>query len=490
MGVRKDDFVSLHNHSDRSLLDGFSTVEEYIERTVDLGQRGFGLTDHGNTFNVYSMLQTAKNAGIIGIPGSEFYVAPINPEGAKVQGPVFYGETYQGKNGRLAAVSPNDVSSSGGYLHLTVWAYNKVGLKNLFKLSSISNSPENFYKKGRIDFDMLANYSDGLIVSTGCPSSEISTRFLLNQDNKAYEYASLLKEVFGKERLFVEVMDHSMSIDLEKKLLPKQIELAKALDLNLLATNDCHYAHNHDDVAHEELLCIQSGAKMSDDTYDQGGRRFAFNGREYYMKSASQMLELFPQNDFPNAVSNSLLIAEMTEDLSFDYDPHLKPIFPLPEGFKDEITYYKHLLQEGFKKRYGNSSPEIKKEAAKKLKEELHVIQSSDFVGYMLVVRDYLMWTKKNHSVYHNNELIASANGPGRGSVGSSISAYVLEISETCPIKHGLIFERFLSAGRGAVYEITYDDGTTETLVASDEKILSDGKPKYTHKLEIGDEVL
>lgn len=476
------EYVSLHNHTHNSLLDGYSKGDEYIQRAVELGQPGIGHTDHGNLFGIFSFLKQAKKAGITGVPGCEFYVAPINPKGAQHLESVFYGG-----GGR------NDVSSRGAYLHLTVWAYNSVGLHNLFRLSTLSNDPSRFYKKPRIDFELLAQYNEGLIVATGCPSSEISTRFMLDQDDKAYSYAQQLKEVFG-DRLFIEIMDHNMSIDLERILLPKQLKMSHDLKIPLLATNDCHYAHKHEHVAQEEMLCVQSGSRMSEETSDNGGTRFAFDGDQFYMKTAEEMLELFPNRDFPNAVSNTLLVAEMASDLSLEFNPHLKPKPILPDGFTDEVVYYRHLIQEGFKKRYGKATPEVKAEARKRNRAEFEVMHSSDFIGYMLVVHDYLNYTKEQYSTRNeHNEIIASSIGCGRGSVGGSIHAFELGISEIDPIKHDLIFERFLSAGRGATYELSYDNGTVEHIVVSETKRRTNSDKQdsvYIHQLELGDEII
>lgn len=483
--MTKPDYVSLHTHSHYSILDGYSKFDEYFNRAVDLGLPGLGLSDHGNGYGIYEFLKKAKDAGLVGVPGCEFYVAPINPLGAKVQEAVFYGP-----GGRRSG--NDDVAAQGAYLHITVWAYNTQGLHNLFKLLTLSNDPSRFRNKPRIDFDLLADHSDGLIVATGCPSSEISTRFRLGQDDKAYEYAGRLKEVFG-DRLYVEIMEHGMSIDLERKLLPKQLKLAKDLDLQLLATNDSHYAHPTDVLHHEEMLCAQSGARMSDETYDNGGSRFAFNGDQYYLKSAEEMAQLFPEDDFPNALKSSLVIAEMAQDIKLDFDPHLKPKPQIPEGHT-ELSYYKHLLDVGFKDRYGNASNEVKEEAKSRIRKELDIIYSSDFIGYMLTVREYLVWTRDRFSTLDDaGKVLALPVGVGRGSVGGSIHAYLLYISELDPIKHDLIFERFLSAGRGATYKLTYDDGTVEEIIVSDEKkvVKEDGtvEKNYVHQLSIGDVV-
>lgn len=469
------------------MLDGFSKSSEYLERAKVLGMRGFGVTDHGNNYGVYDLITTARAMDLIGVPGCEFYVAPINPEGAKVQNAVYYGPGGQ-KSGA------GDVSGNGAFLHLTVWAYTQEGMHNLFRLSTMSYDRNNYYVKPRIDFDMLADHSEGLIVSTGCPSGEISTRFRLGQDKAAYEYAGRLKDIFG-DRLFVEIMDHSMSIDLERNLLPKQLELSKKMGIPLLATNDCHYAHAEDALHHEEMLCTQSGARMSDLRQDDGGNRFAFNGTEYYLKSSQQMGEIFPDRDFPGALSNTLLIAEMAEDITLDFDPSLKPKPIIPKEFKDDVEYYRHLIEVGFKDRYSHETREVREEAKKRIKNEFDVIHSSNFVGYMLTVREYISWTRNKYATRdETGNILALPVGGGRGSVGGSIHAYCLYISELCPIKHNLVFERFLSAGRGDTYRITYDDGSFEDIIVSDTKNVqlesSETASRYIHQLAVGDTVV
>lgn len=477
------EFASLHTHTHNSILDGYSTIPEYVARAQEIGMRGLGLSDHGNLFGVNDFLKATKAVDIKGLPGCEFYVAPENPKGAFVQSPIFYGP-----DGKKAGT--NDVSSGGSYLHMTIWAYNNTGLHNLFRLSTFSYNPDRFYSKPRIDFEMLAQYSEGLIVSTGCPSSEISTRFLLGQDQKAYEYASRLVDVFGKDRVYVEIMDHSMDISLERDLLPKQVKLAKKMGLKLLATNDSHYANPKDAPHHEEMLAKQSGTRMSDASYDEGGRRFAFSGDGYYLKGASEMELLFPERDFPNALKSSIDIMEMIEpDLGLKFDPHLRPSPKIPEGH-DLKSYYRSKVRAGLKSRYKGMSKEVQAEALERSKIEDEVIVSSGFAGYMLVVEDYLRFARENFSTRNEEgEILASAIGVGRGSVGGSIHAYALGISELDPVRFNLIFQRFLSAGRGAQFRVTYEDGTYEDIIASDTRILESGEAKYIHELEIGETV-
>ena len=493
MPAVKDQFVSLHMHSDYSLLDGYAKPGEYIKRAIELGQPAIGLTDHGNLHGIKQFIDQTRDAGLTPVPGSEFYMAPISDDGPYPKHPVYYGEGGR-KN------PEHDVSANGTYLHLTVWAYNDAGLSNLKRLSTLAYAPERYYRKPRIGFDDLADHSDGLIVSTGCPSSEISTRLLMGQEQAAYEYAGRMKEVF-KDQLFMEIMNHNMSIDLERKLLPQQMRLAKRLNLPLLATNDCHYANSGDAQGHSEMLCIQSKSLMSDKTYDQGGKRFALNGDQYYMKSGAQMAALFPEDDYPGALSNTLLIAEMASDIRMVFDPHLRPTPFVPEG----TTVEKHLQQminDGYKAKYVNRDyPSVEErkrvliEAKRRIREEWEVIYSSAFDGYMLVVEDYLRYIRENYSVRgENGEILASPLGPGRGSVGGCIIAYLLGISEIDPIEYDLLFERFLSPGRGAVCRVTYDDGTTEDLVVSETRTVlgDDGQEvgRYIHQINVGDEVV
>lgn len=497
-----DEFVSLHTHSENSILDGFGSVKEYVARAVEMGQPALGLTDHGSLGGVYSLLKECEAAGIQPIPGCEFYMAPVNPKGARVQSPVFYGP--DGKK-----VVGSDVSGNGAYTHMTVWAYNAAGLKNLYKLSSISGELEHTYAKPRIDFEMLADHSEGLIIATGCPSSEISTRFRLSalgesptkierayaseQVEKAYAHARRLLEVFGRDRMFVEIMDHSMDIGLERDLIPLQLKLAEDLGLELLATNDAHYAHPHDAPHHEEMLAIQSKSRMSDDPFSKGGSRFAFQGDQYFMPTAAHMLEIFPEDKFPRAVSNTVRIAEMCEELSLTFDPELRPIPAAHEG-ETETETFKRLVREGFKTRYGNATPEVQEQARENIKKELEVFISSDFVGYMLTVYEYLAWAQDEYSTRDaEGTVLALSTGAGRGSVGGSTIAYVLGISETDPIRYELIFERFLSAGRGSVYGIELSTGEKIEAVASDVLTIErEGEEMriYAHQITKGDSVL
>lgn len=473
-------FVSLHTHSDMSILDGFSTVEEYVAEAVRLGKPGLGLTDHGNMLGIYDLVKSCQKAGIVPVPGCEFYVAPEHKLGAKNRDPVFYGNPDGSSDG--------DVSARGKYLHLTVWAVTNEGLRNLNKLTELANHPDHKLSKyPRIDRFMLAEHSQGLVVSTGCPSGEIATRFRLGQDEKAYDYARWLLEVFGRENVYVEVMNHNMRGGLERELLPKQLKLAADLGLELLATNDCHYAHKGEHVHHEEFLAKQTHTKMSEPTYQDGGKRFAFDGEDYYLKSAEEMLALFPEDKFPNAVANTVKIMERARGITLSYDDTARPEPILPPGCPDAATYLKYLVSKGATERFGHYPEEEKKKIKERLAFELEVLISSDFAGYMVLVAGIIRDAVEKYSIRDKNgKIVASPVGPGRGSAAGSAVAYTLYITDVDPIKYGLSFARFLGVGRGNIHGITFDDGLYQECIASDTiKVVGEGN-KYVHQLKPG----
>lgn len=465
-------YAPLHNHSHYSTLDGYATIDEYIKVALDNNMPGIGLADHGTASGLYKFITQAQAAGITPVPGIEFYVAPENPQGAKCKEPVYYGE-----GGKKA---PNYDVSRGAYTHLTVFAYNNTGISNLFKLTSLSWDPQNFYHKPRIDTNMLAEYSEGLIVTTGCPSSEVSKRFLLNQDDKAYEYASRLKSIFG-DNLYVEVMDHKMKgEELERVLVPKQIKLAKDLGLKIIATNDSHYAFKTDAQPHEHILAISTKDKMSNPAHHNGGTRFAFSTEEYYIKSYDEMIGLYPKEIAEEALANTLEIVEKCKGIKLEYNPNLRPEIEIPEGYTP-ATYLQKLIFDGFKAKRGTASKEIQAESMKRIKEEFEVIHSNDFISYFLVVHDYINFAHEN----------GIGCGAGRGSVGGSEIAYVLDISNTDPIRFDLLFERFLSPGRGSTYQIDYVSGESEEISVSSKKQIYTNdeadKVVYVHELNPGD---
>lgn len=463
-----DNFVNLHNHSDYSLLDGFGTVDEYIARAVEMGQPALGLTDHGNVCGLFSFIQKCNKNGIKPIPGIEAYVAPVNPMGAKVHQPVRYGKPGQ---------EGIDVSGNGAYLHMTLWAMNDEGLHSLYALVreasmegnefnhlDLPDGEGNYYMKPRMDLDMLARHNAGLIATTGCPSGEIQTRFRLGQDEQAYDYARRMSEIF-EGRYFVELMDHSMAQgkDIERVAIPKLLKLADDLNLPLLATNDSHYCNHEDAPHHEEMLCANSKATMYDLPYDEGGKRFAFNGNEYYLKTRDEMLSIPVFHEHPEAVDNTMRIADMVEHIEFKLRSDLRPEVEIPDGY-DEIGWFKHEIKEGLKKKRSDASPEVKAEAVKRINHELPVFTDNNFVQYMLVVKDYIDWARNN----------GIRVGYGRGSVGGSEIAFDLNISDTDPIRHNLMFERFLNPER-----LSPPDVDTDFAASRRDEVVDYVKDKY-----------
>lgn len=463
-----DNFVNLHNHSDYSLLDGFGTVDEYIARAVEMGQPALGLTDHGNVCGLFSFIQKCNKAGIKPIPGIEAYVAPVNPMGAKVHQPVRYGKPGQ---------EGIDVSGNGAYLHMTLWAMNDEGLHSLYALVreasmegnefnhlDLPDGEGNYYMKPRMDLDMLARHNAGLIATTGCPSGEIQTRFRLGQDEQAYDYARRMSEIF-EGRYFVELMDHSMAQgkDIERVAIPKLLKLADDLNLPLLATNDSHYCNHEDAPHHEEMLCANSKATMYDLPYDEGGKRFAFNGNEYYLKTRDEMMSIPVFHEHPEAVDNTMRIADMVEHIEFKLRSDLRPEVEIPDGY-DEIGWFKHEIKEGLKKKRSDASPEVKAEAVKRINHELPVFTDNNFVQYMLVVKDYIDWARNN----------GIRVGYGRGSVGGSEIAFDLNISDTDPIRHNLMFERFLNPER-----LSPPDVDTDFAASRRDEVVDYVKDKY-----------
>lgn len=469
--MTKKNYVPLHNHTHYSTLDGYATVDEYIQVAVDLGLPGIGLADHGTASGLYKFIKRAQKAGITPVPGIEFYVAPENPLGAKNKETIYYG-----KGGVKA---PKYDISRGAYTHLTVFAYNNVGLSNLFKLTSLSWHPDHFHYAPRIDTNMLAEHSEGLIVTTGCPSSEVSRRFLLGQDDKAYEYATRLKSIFG-DNLYVEIMNHEMEDDeLERILMPKQIKLARDLGLKLIATNDSHYAFQSDHKAHEVLLSIGTKVDMDVLPFHQGGNRFAFSTNEYHIKTYDEMLKVYPAEIAEEALANTLEVMEKCKGISLDYDSHLRPEIDIPKGYTN-ATYLQKLIYDGFVEKRGHESKETQAESVKRIREEFQVLHSNDFLSYFLVVHDYINFAHKNNI----------GVGAGRGSAGGSEIAYLLDITNTDPIRFDLLFERFLSPGRGSLYQIDYVSGESEEIAASDKKAVyrtDSEQVVYVHEVEPGD---
>ncbi|MFC4398087.1 MULTISPECIES: DNA polymerase III subunit alpha [Micrococcaceae] len=430
MSSSNDSFVHLHTHTEYSMLDGAARLGELFDETERLGMPALATTDHGYLFGAFDFWRKATDKGIKPIIGVEAYVTPGTARTDKER--VRWGDESQRKD---------DVSGGGSYTHMTLLSYNNVGMRNLFRASSIASLDSVFGKWPRLDRELLNTYSEGLIATTGCPSGEVQTRLRLGQYREALEAAAEFRDIFGAENYFCELMDHGL--DIERRVTGDLLRLAKDLNLPLVATNDLHYTHEHDAKAHEALLAIQSGSTLLEPTYDNGGSRFAFSGSGYYLKSPREMRELF--RDHPDACDNTLLIAERCE-VSFNTDANFMPRFPCPPG-EDETSWLVKEVDKGLQYRYPGGVPDA---VRKQADYELGVITSMGFPGYFLVVADFINWAKNN----------GIRVGPGRGSGAGSMVAYAMRITDLDPLRHGLIFERFLNPDRVSMpdFDVDFDD--------------------------------
>ena len=416
-------FVQLHNHTHYSLLDGASKIPDLVRCAKDLGMPAVGIADHGNMHGAYELWSEAVKQGVKPILGIEAYVTPETARGDKSR--VHWGTEAQ---------RSDDVSGGGLYTHLTLWAESDEGLVNLTKASSVANLEGRVMRYPRMDKDVLATYSKGVICGSGCPSGIVQTRLRLGQFDEALRAAGELQDIYGKENFYIELMDHGLEI--ERRVTNDLLDIAKRLGAPLLATNDSHYVHKEDAGAQDAMLCINSGSKL-----DEPGR-FKFDGEGYYMRSAEEMRELF--RDLPEACDNTLEVAERCNVMFDDHeDGAFMPQFPCPEGW-DETSLFLRKVEEGLEGRYDGNVPD---HVLKQADYECGVICQMQFPGYFLVVADYIQWAK-DHGIMV---------GPGRGSAAGSMVAYAMGITELDPLEHGLIFERFLNPERVSLPDIDVD---------------------------------
>jgi DNA polymerase-3 subunit alpha len=399
------------------MLDGAARVKELVAEVARQEMPAIAITDHGNVFGAFEFNKQAIKAGVKPIIGIEAYVAPES--------------RFDKKRVKWAEGGEDDVSGGGAYTHMTILAENNEGLSNLFKLSSLA-SLEGFYYKPRMDRELLSQYSYGLIATTGCPGGEIQTRLRMGAYKEAIRAASDLRDIFGKENFFLEIMDHG--IDIETRVRSDLMKLGKELGLPLLATNDLHYTKKEDFSAHEALLCVQSGSTIADP------KRFKFDNDEFYVKSAAEMRRIF--SEVPEACDNTLLIAERCNTTMREGE-NLMPRFPVPEG-ETEDSWLTKLSNEGLQERCGGNVP-VDYQA--RLDYEVSVMISMGFPGYFLVVADLCSHARK----------VGIRVGPGRGSAAGSLVSWALGITQLDPIKHGLLFERFLNPERISMPDIDLD---------------------------------
>ncbi|GAA3696386.1 DNA polymerase III subunit alpha [Zhihengliuella alba] len=413
------------------MLDGAARLPELFKEADRLGMDAIATTDHGYLFGAFDFWNKARQAGIKPIIGVEAYVTPGTHRTDKQRVKWRTDESQK----------RDDLSGGGLYTHMTLLSYNNTGMRNLFQASSRASLDSPLGKYPRWDRELLNEYAEGLIATTGCPSGEIQTRLRLGQYDEAKKAAAEFREIFGAENYFCEIMDHGLEI--ERRTTADLLRLARELKLPLVATNDLHYTHEHDAKAHEALLAINSGSTLDEPTYDEGGSRFAFSGTGYYVKSPREMRELF--KELPEACDNTLLIAERA-DVSFDMDANYMPKFPCPPG-EDETSWLIKEVDKGLHYRYPDGIPDDVRQQADY---ELDIIIKMGFPGYFLVVADFINWSKDN----------GIRVGPGRGSGAGSMVAYAMRITDLDPLRHGLIFERFLNPDRVSMpdFDVDFDD--------------------------------
>ncbi|WP_308212060.1 MULTISPECIES: DNA polymerase III subunit alpha [Nocardia] len=416
-------FVHLHNHTEYSMLDGAAKITPLFKEAERLGMTAVGMTDHGNMYGASEFYNSAKKQGIKPIIGIEAYIAPESRFNTKR---VLWGDPSQ---------KSDDVSGSGAYTHMTMVAENATGLRNLFKLSSLASIEGQLGKWARMDAEIIAEYAEGIIATTGCPSGEVQTRLRLGHEREALEAAAKWQEIFGKDNFFLEIMDHGLSI--ERRVREGLLEVGRKLGIPPLATNDCHYVHESDSANHEALLCVQTGKTLSDPT------RFKFDGSGYYLKSAAEMRAIWDA-EVPGACDNTVLIGERVQSYEEVWAHRDRmPVFPVPEG-ETQATWLRKEVFRGLERRFPGGVPD---EYARRADYELDVIIQMGFPAYFLVVGDLIGYARS----------VGINVGPGRGSAAGSLVAYAMGITNIDPIPHGLLFERFLNPERVSMPDIDID---------------------------------
>ncbi len=407
-------FVHLHTHTEYSLLDGSNKIKDYVARVKELGMNSAAITDHGNMYGVIEFYKTAKAAGINPVIGCEVYVAPNSR---------FDRETSHGDD---------------RYYHLILLAENNTGYANLMKIVSIGFT-EGYYYRPRVDFETLQKYHEGLICLSACLAGEVPRNLVRGFYEEAKAVARKYQECFGTENYFLELQNHGIS---EQQIVNQQlVRMSEELGIELVCTNDCHYTYDSDVEAHDVLLCIQTGKKVSDED------RMRYDGGQYYVKSEEEMRTLFPYA--LQAVENTQKIADRCH-VEIEFGNYKIPKYQVPEGFSSAWEFLNHLCEEGFREKYILNEEYDEKQRTDiyaDMQYELSIIQKMGFVEYILIVWDYINWCR-NHDCWV---------GPGRGSAAGSRVCYCTGITNIDPVKYSLLFERFLNPERVSMPDIDVD---------------------------------
>ena len=399
-------FTHLHVHTEYSLLDGSSKIRELTARAKELGMDSMAITDHGVMYGVIDFYRVAREVGIKPILGCEVYVAP--------------GSRFDRENG----------AGEDRYYHLILLAENNTGYKNLMKIVS-KGFVDGFYYKPRVDLDLLETYHEGIISLSACLAGEVQKYLARGMYEEAKRSALRYSEIFGKDHFYLELQDHGIP---EQKMVNQGLlRLSQETGLELVATNDVHYTFAEDAKAHDILLCIQTGKKVTDED------RMRYEGGQYYCKSEEEMRKLFPYAQ--EAIDNTHKIAERC-NVEIEFGVTKLPKYEVPEGF-DSWTYLNHLCREGFKTRYPDDDGTL----SRRLDYELGVIKTMGYVDYFLIVWDFINYARSQNIMV----------GPGRGSAAGSIVSYTLGITNIDPVRYNLLFERFLNPERVSMPDIDVD---------------------------------
>ena len=397
-------FAHLHVHTQYSLLDGLSHIPHLVSRAKEQGFSSLAITDHGNLYGVVEFYRECREAGINPVIGCEVYVA----------------------QGSRHDRSPSEKNP----YHLTMMARNNTGYRNLMQLVTKANM-EGFYYKARIDRELLEQHHEGLVVFSGCPTAQVPRLIKEHRLDDARKEALWHKEIFG-ENYFLELQRHAHVEHLDT-INDALVGMSRELEIPMVVTNDCHYVDQQDAPLQDVLICIHTSTNINDPN------RLRMEDESYYLKSAQEMADLFP--DHPEAVATTQRIADMC-DVTLGFGQLHLPEFPLPEGFSDADEYLAHLCWQGFQWRYPNPPSG----AREKLVHELDVIRQTRFANYFLVVWDIVDFTRKN------NILLGV-----RGSAASSVALYCLGVTEIDPVEYRLVFERFLNIERKEMPDIDMD---------------------------------
>ncbi|MCC6466479.1 MAG: DNA polymerase III subunit alpha, partial [Planctomycetes bacterium] len=401
-------FVHLHVHSDYSFLDGGATVDGLAKRAAKLGMPALALTDHGNMCGAVDFYKAAKKAGVKPILGCEVYVVPYSMKEKR-------NPDLEGAPGGERGLKEN--------AHLVLLAQNEQGYRNLCKIVS-AGFKEGFYRKPRVDYDILGRYREGLFALTACLGGEVPQAILRSkEDEPALAKIGRYVELFGRDNLFLEVQNHPRCTtgEYEQQVAARMFELSRKSGVRLALTNDSHYLNPEDFEAHNALLCINTGRLLSDPT------RMEY-GPDFYLKSAEEMAELFPGR--PELLQNTLEIAERCALELKNTGYHL-PQFACPDGLSAK-DYLRRLCEQGVRARYGEAALQPGNTVRERLDFELATVDRMGFNSYFLIVADFIGWAKDR----------GIPVGPGRGSAAGAIVAYALGITNLDPLKYNLLFER------------------------------------------------